>query len=52
MGCTVLPAGKQLHCPCHGSIYSASTGAVLRGPAPRPLPRVPVRVDNGNVVTA
>ena len=49
-GCTVQPAGKQLHCPCHGSVYNAVTGAVISGPAPRPLPAVPVHVANGNVV--
>lgn len=51
MGCTVAPAGKELHCPCHGSIYSASTGKVLGGPAPRPLPKIPVQVKNGEVVS-
>jgi cytochrome b6-f complex iron-sulfur subunit len=50
MGCTVAPAGKQLDCPCHGSQYNALTGAVLRGPAPKPLPSVPVHVADGNVV--
>jgi cytochrome b6-f complex iron-sulfur subunit len=51
-GCTVAPAGKQLHCPCHGSIYNAVTGAVIQGPAPRPLPKVPVKVADGQVVSA
>ncbi len=51
MGCTVAPAGTELHCPCHGSVYSATTGKVLGGPAPRPLPRIPVDVSNGEVVT-
>jgi Rieske Fe-S protein len=27
-------------CPCHGGIYSATTGAVLDGPPPKPLPQV------------
>ena len=49
-GCTVAPAGAQLHCPCHGSIYNASTGAVTQGPAPAPLPAVPVKVSGGDVV--
>jgi Rieske Fe-S protein len=51
MGCQVAPAGKQLHCPCHGSQFDATTGAVLHGPATKPLPGVPVRVENGQVVT-
>ena len=50
MGCTVAPAGNELHCPCHGSVYDAFTGKVLRGPAPRPLPPVAVHVDNGEVI--
>jgi Rieske Fe-S protein len=51
MGCTVLPAGKELHCPCHGSVYNAVTGAVIHGPAPRALPPVAVHVAGGQVVT-
>jgi Rieske Fe-S protein len=50
-GCTVKPMGKTLNCPCHGSIYNALTGAVIQGPAPRPLPSVPVNVSKGEVVT-
>jgi cytochrome b6-f complex iron-sulfur subunit len=49
-GCTVAPAGTKFQCPCHGSQYNAATGAVLQGPAPRPLTPVPVHVDGGNVV--
>ncbi len=50
-GCTVAPAGTKFQCPCHGSMYDAATGAVLQGPAPRPLTQVPVHVAGGNVVT-
>jgi Rieske Fe-S protein len=50
-GCTVAPAGTKFQCPCHGSMYDAATGAVLQGPAPRPLTAVPVHVAGGNVVT-
>lgn len=35
--------GQVFLCPCHLSIYDAS-GAVLDGPAPRPLDVVPIRV--------
>lgn len=52
LGCTVAPAGAQLHCPCHGSVYDARSGKVLAGPAPRPLPAVPVQVVHGQVVAA
>ena len=51
-GCTVSTHGAQLDCPCHGSRYNALTGAVLNGPATRPLAKIPVTVTNGNVVTA
>lgn len=51
MGCIVQPAGDELHCPCHGSKYNALTGAVIHGPAPEPLPKINVRVSNGEVVT-
>jgi Rieske Fe-S protein len=49
-GCVVAPAGKQLDCPCHGSVYDATTGAVLNGPAVRPLPPVSVTLSCDNVV--
>jgi nitrite reductase/ring-hydroxylating ferredoxin subunit len=52
MGCTVQAAGAQFHCPCHGSVYDAKTGAVIQGPAPRPLPKIPVRVHKGEIVPA
>ncbi|MDQ1725058.1 MAG: cytochrome b6-f complex iron-sulfur subunit [Frankiaceae bacterium] len=51
MACTVKPAGQEFHCPCHGSIYDAATGAVKHGPAPKPLASVPVHVVNGQVVS-
>jgi Rieske Fe-S protein len=51
MSCTVQPKGTLLQCPCHGSQYNPTTGAVLRGPAPRGLAPVPVHVADGEVVT-
>lgn len=51
-GCTVAPAGPQLECPCHGSVYSATTGKVKQGPAPRALPPFPVVVRDGQVFPA
>ncbi|MDX6200303.1 MAG: hypothetical protein QOJ79_3454 [Actinomycetota bacterium] len=49
-GCTVSTVRNgRIQCPCHGSAFHASTGAVLHGPATRPLTPVPVIVGNGNV---
>ncbi|MGF1431209.1 ubiquinol-cytochrome c reductase iron-sulfur subunit, partial [Kitasatospora sp. LaBMicrA B282] len=42
-GCAVnAPRNGQLSCPCHGSLFDAATGAVLNGPAVKPLPRYTV----------
>lgn len=49
-GCTVVPDGEQLRCPCHGSVYEVATGENVSGPAPRPLDEVPVQVSGGQVV--
>lgn len=38
-GCQVGYQSNVLYCPCHGSEFDASTGAVLRGPASTPLAR-------------
>lgn len=50
--CKVAAAGAQGKCPCHGSVYNASTGEVIQGPAPSPLPEVAVTVKNGSVYRA
>jgi len=37
---------QQLVCPCHQSIFNVQSGAVPEfGPAPRPLPQLPLKVD-------
>jgi cytochrome b6-f complex iron-sulfur subunit len=50
LGCTVpWNAGTgRFECPCHASSFDI-TGAVLGPPAPRPLDRYPVRIENGVV---
>ncbi|AUG80132.1 FeS-binding protein [Kitasatospora sp. MMS16-BH015] len=40
----------QIQCPCHGSRFGASDGAVQDGPAPEPLPSYPVVVKDGQLV--
>jgi cytochrome b6-f complex iron-sulfur subunit len=52
MGGIVHVEGQQLVCPIHGSRYSLADGSVEQGPAPQPLPKVPVKVSGSEVVTA
>ncbi|MDP1768926.1 MAG: ubiquinol-cytochrome c reductase iron-sulfur subunit [Nitrospirota bacterium] len=54
--CTHLGCGynwdktdHRFKCPCHGSVYDV-TGAVLAGPAPRALDRLPVQIEDGRVL--
>jgi cytochrome b6-f complex iron-sulfur subunit len=52
-GCTVAYQGGELACPCHGSVFDPADGAaVVTGPATRPLPEIPVKVEGGEVVRA
>jgi len=50
LGCTVAPAGAQVVCPCHGSVYKSADGSNVSGPAPKPLAAVTVHVVNGEVL--
>ena len=52
-GCTVAYKNGQLACPCHGSVFDPAEGAaVVAGPAPKPLPEIPVKVQGGDIVKA
>jgi len=44
--CTIAASGA---CPCHGSRFDISTGAVQNGPAQRPLDEIAVTVSGGQV---
>ncbi|MGI8868935.1 MAG: Rieske (2Fe-2S) protein [Mycobacteriales bacterium] len=51
-GCTVSAVAKDvISCPCHGSRFNAQTGAVIAGPAARPLPAIAVVVRGGRIYT-
>lgn len=44
---------KAMVCSCHGSTYDPRNGAtVVFGPAPRPLPALPLKSDNGLLIVA
>ena len=46
LGCVVQPSPSGFDCPCHGSRFAAD-GAVLKGPAPKPLAWLSVRALGG-----
>lgn len=50
LGCGYRWVGPdhKFKCPCHGSVYDVG-GSVLDGPAPRPLDRLPIKIENGNL---
>jgi Rieske Fe-S protein len=50
MGCIVNQiTDGRIDCPCHGSEYSITDGAVLAGPAPKPLPAKSFKVTGDSI---
>jgi Rieske Fe-S protein len=50
MGCIVNQISDgTIDCPCHGSQYSITTGDVVAGPAPKPLPAKQIKVSGGSI---
>jgi nitrite reductase/ring-hydroxylating ferredoxin subunit len=52
MGCSLAKGkldGTTVTCPCHGSQFDVTTGAVLRGPAQRPERSRSVQVEGGDL---
>jgi len=37
---------QQVFSPCHGGVFEPSTGKVLDGPPPRPLPKIKLEIDD------
>jgi len=55
-GCDIddwLAAVQQVSCSCHSSTFDPKDGAkVVDGPAPRPLPALPLKIVDGKLVVA
>ncbi len=50
LGCPANWSGseKDMACPCHGGRFSPIDGSVLRGPPPRPIPKIKLEIDSSS----
>jgi Rieske Fe-S protein len=52
-GCTVSAVENgTINCPCHGSEFAIADGAVVAGPAQKPLPAKSIKVSGGSITAA
>ena len=51
LGCVVAwnDMSSQIVCPCHGGTFNPSSGAVVGGPPPTPLPALTVSVEGNQI---
>jgi Rieske Fe-S protein len=51
LSCAVVPKIDEgvLHCPCHEGYFDLKTGRNIAGPPPRPLPRIVLSIEDGDV---
>jgi nitrite reductase/ring-hydroxylating ferredoxin subunit len=53
MGCSLARGdleGAIVTCACHGSQFDVTSGAVVRGPAQRPVRAIPLTVEDGAAI--
>jgi Rieske Fe-S protein len=51
VGCLVNKVTSgTIDCPCHGSEFKITNGAVVAGPAPSPLPARQIKIVDGQVI--
>lgn len=52
LGCSLADGnleGTVVECPCHGSKFDVTTGAVVRGPAQKPVRPHPVTIEGADL---